>query len=233
MIVQLASYPRSGVTFLRLAIERIYGLPTWTLYPEVPDPAGVFTGNRHWPSCGVPGIPVHFIKTHCAELLAKCSNAIHLIRDGRDAIVSQAHFLRRYSVAEFGGRSIAAISRELIEHGQTHLPTWGDHTLAWLGRDVPRLTFDALVANPIGEITRVVAEVAPELVPREDVQIETFPELQGRSKQFFRSGKPGGWRAEWPQDVQELFHERNAEAMAGMILNVNWDVVSNHTCETV
>ena len=230
MIVQLASYPRSGVTFLRLVIERLYRLPTWTLYPEVPDPAGVFAGNRQWKTCGAPDIPVHFIKTHCAELMADCTNAIHLIRDGRDAIVSQAHFLQKFSPREFGGRAIATISRELIEHGQYGLPTWGEHTLAWLERDVPRLTFDALVADPIAEVTRVVAKVAPELVPRDDVTIETFPELQGRSNGFFRSGKGGGWRAEWPQDLQELFYERNTEAMCW----ANGAAASSaaRTCET-
>ncbi len=34
MIVWLASYPRSGNTFLRLVLHRLFGVPTYSVYED-------------------------------------------------------------------------------------------------------------------------------------------------------------------------------------------------------
>ena len=34
MVVWLASYPRSGNTFLRIVLHRLYGVPTYSVYDD-------------------------------------------------------------------------------------------------------------------------------------------------------------------------------------------------------
>ena len=43
MIVWLASYPRSGNTFLRLVLHRLFGVPTYSVY-EDHDPVALRVG---------------------------------------------------------------------------------------------------------------------------------------------------------------------------------------------
>ena len=37
MIIWVASYPRSGNTLFRLLLNRLWGLPTYSVYPRRPD----------------------------------------------------------------------------------------------------------------------------------------------------------------------------------------------------
>jgi len=210
--VLLASYPRSGVTFLRLVIEQLYGIPTWTLYRENPDPAKVFDGDRHWPRTEGPGLPVNFIKTHEVGRPEPGQRTIHLVRDGRDATVSYAHFLQTYYRKAYGGISIDDISRQIVE-GDAPLGSWADHTTTWAKRDCVRILYDDLVSHPADTVAYAVAIVAPSLAPASGTKIATFGELQTRSKHFFRRGRGGGWRAEWSAELQMLFDKFSHDAM--------------------
>ena len=49
VIVWLASYPRSGNTFLRIVLHRLYGVPTYSVYDD-DDPTGPGPSWRPKPS---------------------------------------------------------------------------------------------------------------------------------------------------------------------------------------
>ena len=99
MIVWLASYPRSGNTFLRIVLHRLYGVPTYSVYDD-DDPVAQrvgpdLVGWRPKPGdrtemIAAPG--VHFVKTH-KRRKGDGSPAVYLVRDGRDALVSRARLL--------------------------------------------------------------------------------------------------------------------------------------------
>src|SRR5262245_9850273 len=97
MIVWLASYPRSGNTFLRIVLHRVYGPPTYSIY-DGDDPVAQrvgpeLVGYRPKPlrrSELVASDELFFVKTH-KRRKADDSPAIYLVRDGRDAVVSHAH----------------------------------------------------------------------------------------------------------------------------------------------
>src|SRR5262245_61488963 len=96
MIVWLASYPRSGNTFLRAALHGLYGCQSIDRY----------TANRPLSSQVPYGFSMRLPKDTSLEELAKsnslyavkthdlpssdCHPAIYLVRDGRDALVSYA-----------------------------------------------------------------------------------------------------------------------------------------------
>jgi hypothetical protein len=82
MPIRVASYPRSGNTFLRIVLHRRYGIRTSTVY----DVDGV--AARLGPdSVGYADVS-EFVKTHRPRDPADEDPAICLIRDGRDAVVS-------------------------------------------------------------------------------------------------------------------------------------------------
>lgn len=71
MIVWLASYPRSGNTFLRIVLHRLYGVPTYSVYDD-DDPVAqrvgpVLVKYRPRPAdrkVMTEGAEVHFVKMH-------------------------------------------------------------------------------------------------------------------------------------------------------------------------
>lgn len=122
-VVWLASYPRSGNTFLRTILWHCFGLRSASLYPK--DLGGnraleEYVGHiEHGPQMrsqlGENGIPL--IKTH--ELPQDANRAIYVIRDGRPACVS---------LWRFGGK---AIPLEAVIEGRHRFGTWADHVRAW------------------------------------------------------------------------------------------------------
>src|SRR5262249_16232902 len=115
MIVWLASYPRSGNTFLRVALHALYGVPTYSVYDD-DDPVAQRAGPALLASPPSPAPPpamrdspgTHFVKTHKRRKPDGCP-AIYLVRDGRDAVVSHAR-LR----ASEAGRPFEELLREEI-----------------------------------------------------------------------------------------------------------------------
>jgi hypothetical protein len=83
MIIWIASYPRSGNNFTRRLLERSYGIKTYAIYDEPRQPKIDVEMARN-------AEETYLVKTH--DLPEDDSPALYLVRDGRDALVSYAHF---------------------------------------------------------------------------------------------------------------------------------------------
>jgi hypothetical protein len=121
--IWLASYPRSGNTFLRTALWHCFGLRSASIYPK--DLGGnraleEYVGHiEHGPQIHdrLRANGIALIKTH--EHPKDGSPAIYVIRDGRAACVS---------LWRFGGK---AIPLEAVIEGRHRFGTWADHVRAW------------------------------------------------------------------------------------------------------
>jgi len=95
VIVWVASYPRSGTTFARIPLHYLVGISRRTVYPIANDVRTIQPVIGQLPSeISLPEMaaaPEHFfVKTH--ELPGEDDwPAIYLVRDGRDALLSDAH----------------------------------------------------------------------------------------------------------------------------------------------
>jgi hypothetical protein len=219
--VVLASYPRAGVTFLRHVLETLYDLPTFSAYAgERSDVIGSPTSSLVWESdhARFGAFPIGFIKVHMMPPTEYSKGwyigdtpVVHLIRDGRDCIVSHAHFLQDYAQ---DGRTLRENMEELIrgDREKTDIPYWAPHTLAWLARSAYRVFFDALIADPVAVASKLMGALAPD-VAMNGKRPKSFAELHQGAPQFFRRGKVGGWRDEMPDDLHRLFWEFNGDAM--------------------
>lgn len=128
-VVWLASYPRSGNTFLRAILWQCFGLRSASIYKND------LHGNRkleeyvthvgRWPDkqkqFSENDIPL--VKTHA---YAKDNNpAIYIIRDGRASCVSMWKFYN------------GSLSLETIIEGQHCFGTWSSHVRSWNPWDRP------------------------------------------------------------------------------------------------
>ena len=197
--VWLAAYPRSGVTFLRLVIESLYGVPTYTDKPdEWVATGGLFPAGRLYPhECS--GKPGAFVKTHNIDHAWGPMPAIHLVRDPRDVLVSYAHFMKEHGAY---GEHWELLTRCI--RGQCNYGTWAQHTVTWLGRPAPRIHFDDLVANPVETVTKAVDALGLGFKPVSD-NVPSFAKLKEEHPKFFRSGQSGQWKEEFPPGLLTVF----------------------------
>ena len=178
MRTALASYPRSGNTWLRLLIEEATGEVSGSAYPgEV-----LFTS----PAAGI------VVKTHeCVRHLFERS--IHLVRNPFDAIESYFHY--RIDFEQDRPR--------WEDHVRTATAGWRRHTMHWLDApmDVYRLSYEELHAAPfdqLGAVLKWLGRDVPMVRVRLAVGACELHSLRARFEKeggkFFRRGKVGWGR---------------------------------------
>lgn len=227
MIVWLASYPRSGNTFARLLFHHLYGVPLPSVYLPA-TPAGENKPLAQRPLlpeliCEMPlsmarnsPEPV-LVKTH--EMPSDDAPAIYLVRDGRDALVSHAHYVLNFDLKmESTNRGqFLDVLQKLIESDNS-FGGWDNNVRAWTTRTAPTavIRFEELVSAPVESIRAAIAVLGLPFVEREQYQVPQFTELHARIPNFFRRGGVDNWRDEMPDDLHELFWQRHGAVMNAM-----------------
>jgi hypothetical protein len=212
VIVWLASFPRSGNTFLRIVVHRLYGVRTSTVYDV--------DGVAQRLGAGLVGFEereatfedmrasdqVHFVKTHRPrdEDVDAADQALCLVRDGRDALVSWAR-----QRSEGDTRGYEDELRTLIGMPHTRgAGRWGHNVSSWLEPGVPGrvvLRFEELVHAPRDAVTGAMALVLPGMTPAGDAAIPSFADLRAVDDRFFRRGISGAHRDELPEELHKAF----------------------------
>jgi hypothetical protein len=215
MLVWVASFPRSGNTFLRIILHRLYGIRTSTVYDI--DGVAERVGQELIGYTERPGILAdmrassepHFIKTHRQRDADVDENdpAICLVRDGRDALVSWA----RQASEEDPDSYEAALLTKISNDATAGTGSWGNNVLSWLQPPSPRrivLRYEGLIRDPRAAVTPIIAAVAPHLPQKPDVAIPSLAELRLHDDRFFRRGHVGSHHDELPAQAHQLFWSR-------------------------
>lgn len=224
MLVWIASYPRSGSTYFRMAVQHLY--PGAVMIdttrgdrPVMPHDPPTVIARPTAPTAAEIADPktVYFAKSHDLPP-SDGHSAIYLVRDGRDALVSYAWF----SLINHGGRRReditphdfrTAISNLMIDRRGAY-GVWSQHLQAWMGRPGTTVVrFEELIARPIESIDRAISSLNLPL-RRIDAELPTFEDLHARKPRIFRRGEVGSWRDEFPADLLDLFWREHS---AGMI----------------
>jgi hypothetical protein len=225
MIIWLASYPRSGNTLFRILLHHVFGLQTHSVYSAArlaernPDDASrllSLTGQLEV-ECDLELLRatsgMHFVKTH--DLPAgDTSAAIVLIRDGRDAVVSYAHYvLNTEHGIDRPGRDLFETTLKQLIIGD-NFGGWSRNVNAWISRvgHDAAIRYENLIEDPVNIAADALRRlgVKGELAAR---PLPSFPELHATIPWFFRRGKTGSWREEMPSHLQELFLERHGDTL--------------------
>ncbi len=235
MIIWLASYPRSGNTYYRMLLHHAAGFASQTAYDHslmerIGAAAVVGHQARTRPLAALQADEaLHFVKSH--ELPADANPAVYIVRDGRDVLVSYAHFLndtarakeplqraRRRLLQRLGIDDFRRTLARLIVDSEKW-GGWSNHVLSWTvhrsGAVTAVVRYEDLVAAPLATLRRSLDELA---IPAGPLQDETpdFASLQQRWPGFFRQGRAGAWRDEMPGDLHALFWERHGPAMEAL-----------------
>jgi hypothetical protein len=215
MLVWVASFPRSGNTFLRIILHRLYGIRTSTVYDI--DGVAERVGQELIGYTERPGSladmrasdETHFIKTHRQRDADVAENdpAICLVRDGRDALVSWA---RQASEEDPHGYEAALLSK-ISNDAVAGTGSWGNNVLSWLQPASPHrimLRYEDLIRDPRAAVTPIIAAVAPHLTRKPDAAIPSLAELRRHDDRFFRRGRVGSHHDELPDQAHQLFWSR-------------------------
>ncbi|MGC2656557.1 MAG: sulfotransferase domain-containing protein [Bryobacteraceae bacterium] len=228
MITWLASYPRSGNTFARIALLCFFGIRSRTIYSEHPfdqvigRPPPELTpiiGKRP-PEMTAAEMAVSlerfFVKTH--ELPgADPSAAIYLVRDGRDTLVSYAHYIlhEEHNASAACERKLFLQTLQDLIVGEERFGGWASNVRAWTQRSAPTglLHFEDLIADPEKEIRQALIELGEVPVLHTDASLPAFESLHHVAPWFFRTGRAGAWRTEMPSYLQALFWRLHGDVM--------------------
>lgn len=227
MIVWLASYPRSGNTFLRAVLHAVYGVPTYSVYDD-DDPVAQrvgpgLVGYRRKPgdrASMAASAELFFVKTHKRRKSDGCP-AIYLVRDGRDAVVSHA----RLRASLESGASLEELLRGEITRpylaSEPSSGTWGGNVLSWLsGTAAPTvlMRYEQLIVDPVRVVQSAVSSLLPDLEPKPDPRVPSFEALHEVDRAFFRRGVIGSHRDEMPDELHTLFwaQPENTAAMKAL-----------------
>lgn len=212
--IWIASYPRSGNTFLRIILEKVFQLPSYSLYyvegdshrdpsSDALEEAPMLPPN--WRELLVPDqkLPIVAIKTHGPP--TDDAPAIFIARDGRAAIDSYYHYHKKFAFEQPSLTEVIA--------GACQFGSWSAHYWAWRPKSRARtllLQYEDLVSRP--------QEVIPRLsefldLPPQAASLPHFEELQRRSPAFFRRGQNMDYVKEWSALHMALFNQLHAPAM--------------------
>lgn len=236
--VVLASYPKSGSTWLRFMLaalisedpQQVDFLNVQIRVPELSN-----TAAHHGVDFDALPDPRLF-RSH-APYNPCFPRVVYLLRDPRDVFVSYYHHQRKF--AQYTG----SLTDYLRSHRGRY--NWASHVAGWLDHadDPDRfliVRYEMLRADPIAELTRVVRYIgldADEMRIRTAVEISSFENMRrledhkglgyvaggDPTQRFVRRGKANGWRDELNAENQAL-----VEAMCGNTMRrAGYDTTTN------
>lgn len=214
MTIWLASFPRSGNTFLRIVMKSVFGIDSRSIYDDEADigkntALTNLTGHKKlasdWEVTSTAHEQEYFlIKTHDLPP-NETDKAIYIVRDGRESCVSYAEYLKNFNDEKKSFTDIAI--------GNSRFGRWADSVQAWTQRSQDTtliIRFEDLVKQPILQIDNIAEFLG--LVPTEKV-VPTFQELKEVDPLFFQSGKTSSWKKRITPAEHLLFWLFNHEQM--------------------
>jgi hypothetical protein len=215
-VTWLASYPRSGNTLLRLILKRCFGLSSQSLYqdqdfadPAVRDMVGhedVGRNARQFVALARRAGRSLYVKTHEPPGTDR-HPALYVVRDGRSAVVSHAHYLR-----DILHRNISLA--DVIE-GKAGL-SWSQHVRAWtlpLHANTLVVRYEDLAAGNRDMLAAIAAFIGHPLQRGFDL---SFGELHALHPAFFRRGSDQANIAEMDAATSRLFEQHHGDMLRAM-----------------
>ncbi len=226
----LASFPRSGNTFVRNILYDVFGLESGT-YDMNED------GSMLEPECF--SFPV--VKTHMLPSALKYYNqsikAVYLIRDGRDAMVSIAH--HRSNIIAPGSDFLENMRAAIHAEKGSFFGGWSQNVTQWLKRADLLIRYEDLIADPVACIEKV--RMLLHLPEGDYTRIPGFETMKYGKPRYgsgyghrmtdeertnlayfnFRKGKAGNWKEEMPDDLHDLFWSIHGDTMLKLGYNYN------------
>jgi len=235
-MIWLASFPRSGNTFVRNILYEVYGIESSTFHYERDYPLDKnFEGYE-------------FVKTHELPHMVIPSDlsipAVYIVRDGRDALVSMAH--HRKDIIAPGSDFYQNLKEAIIADRGSFFGGWSQNVNQWLPRADLIIRYEDLTADPMAEGERI--RQIYELPEPKGEKLPTFEQLKHgipkygagkdqsintdkkkeKARKFFRRGKAGGWKDDMPDELHDLFWSYHGDTMEKLGYSFSGDILEIH-----
>jgi hypothetical protein len=190
-VTWIASYPKSGNTWLRFLLANYLDGPIQTS-AQVEGIVPSYT-RELVPEAWLQARKTLFVKTHFRwgpehPHAAITDRAIVIVRYPKDILLSALNYHRLQDGHDDGGYTDEAYARWFIQFGgdPRWLPLYGtleQHIASWLGADLPHLLvrYEGLKADAAGELRRILAftgQTADEDRVRRAVENSTFERMR-------------------------------------------------------
>lgn len=230
--VFLASYPRSGNTWLRSMISSCLLGNAMTNFNDKRNRELPIVGfhRRAIPLVGKSG---RIIKTH-EPYRPQYQRAIWVVRDPRDVLISEHRLALRNSHTDSG---LEEYTSDFLGKAVYSMANWREHTISWLncpltdGREILRLRFEDLKTAPETQLKGILEFLG--CVPTEELiqsalRQNSIKEVATRHATFdesiaksgttlipaINSGRVGGWRDVLSEDSQRAIENSFGDVMA-------------------
>lgn len=215
--IVLASFPRSGNTFLRNILLDVFEMYSWNnivVYNKALKDQKKLKRTRKFGSINTPGerklnklnrqLAFPIVKTHemPRNILPLCNpetKIIYLVRDGRDALVSMAH--HRKDIIEPGSNFIDNLKEALWAPMGSYFGGWGANVEEWTKIADLVIYFDELVNDPAREILRI-----QKVLDLPEPNMDKIPTFDSQRKGGSHFG--GVKRKRLSQEEQDAFNQQ-------------------------
>lgn len=203
--ILIAATPKTGNTWLKLLLSRIYGLRVVKLPAPFSPPAWDGAGER-WVA------HQHVMPSPALREWARSRSVriITTIRHPGDVLVSLFHYARWAGVnddvramAKDGGSMGPNTTQYVFERRFLNLLRL---SAGWLELSAPAVRYEDLLTDPVGTLLTLTADIAP--VDRARIEgavaaceIGQLRRLKGHEERHFRAGRQGQWRVEVPKQI--------------------------------
>jgi hypothetical protein len=193
--VLLASYPKSGNTWLRFIVSNISRLQgshgREVDFHSIEEYAPVIRGNRHLTGAvETPGCPL-FLKTHFPYVPGFGRyKSVLVVRNPEDVMLSYYIYLTQER-----GNSLPGIGR-FVRHWRYGIPAWRNYHLSWMGNYDVLVRYEDLLADAFGTVDRMYKELGYRVSPtvvKEAIECSSKDNMRRvlNEKGDPRSGNPG------------------------------------------
>lgn len=233
MITWLASFPRSGNTFLRIIINKLFGYKTYSIYN---DPLDMATNQKLSDIAGHSILEkgqieamrsdesYYFIKTHdLPDDHMTEDRVIYIIRDGRESSLSLSRYSHNF---EHVGLSFYD-----IVNGKHQFGNWGEHVNAWINfnhENMLVLKFEDLVTQTSKEVKKIADFLN---LDNTDGNLPAISHLKTIDPKFFPSGKTDSWKIDitdrehmyfWFKNFQQMIENGYTQDMPGIFNDIEF-----------
>lgn len=223
--VVVSEYPKSGGSWIVSMLGKALGVPCRDIYMQPGFDLFDFSQHPWYVGVDVPDFPMRsVIKSHelpGSRAIPFDASQVHLVRDGRDVVVSKYFFERDFCVKNGIMDSFDQTFESFVEKEARQ---WANYVLNWLNQpDVVTIRYESFLAAPAAELGALVTALTGSTLDEgtlEDVVAQFTRERFSASlastfkhNTFVRKGVQGDWVNHFGQRDVEAFEAGAGDAL--------------------